>query len=193
MLDLNALKKKIKKDHALALALWKTGNADARIFATMVADPQALDAATVEKWARESNFRALTDYVGGIAGASPDALSLAKQWAKSKDPKLRRTAGGIVVSRLRDGAEVPAPLLRSMLEDIEKRIHAEENWTRYSMMYGLIAIGSYEPSLTADAIAAARRIGKVEFDPGETACKMPDPVPYIHKTVAHLKKRGKAK
>lgn len=191
--DLGALKKKIKTDHKLALDLWKTGNADARILATMVADPKQFDPAMAEKWAQESNFPGLTDYVGCIAGESPDAVSLATRWAKSTDPKLRRTARSIVATRLRDGAEVPRPLLASILADIEKRIHTEENWTRYAMMYGLIAIGSYEPSLTAEAIAAARRIGKVDFDPEETSCKMPDPIPYINKTVAHLKKRGKGK
>ena len=33
------LKKKIKTDHDLALQLWKSGNYDARVLATMIADP----------------------------------------------------------------------------------------------------------------------------------------------------------
>ena len=39
---LGQLKKKIKTDHALAEQLWATGNHDARILATMVADPAQL-------------------------------------------------------------------------------------------------------------------------------------------------------
>jgi len=35
--DLGALAKGHKGDHDLALALWKSGNADARILATMIA------------------------------------------------------------------------------------------------------------------------------------------------------------
>ena len=37
---LGKLKKRIKTDHELALKLWESGNHDARILATMIADPQ---------------------------------------------------------------------------------------------------------------------------------------------------------
>jgi len=40
--NLGALKKKIKVDHALAQELWATGNHDARVLATMIADPAKL-------------------------------------------------------------------------------------------------------------------------------------------------------
>ena len=39
--------------------------------------------------------------------------------------------------------------------------------------------------------AAARRIGTVEVDHGETGCKTPDAEPYIKKTLAHRKKKAK--
>jgi hypothetical protein len=45
----------------------------------------------------------------------------------------------------------------------------------------LISIGVYKPALRKKAIEAARRIGKVEVDHGETNCKTPDAVPYIEK------------
>ena len=50
----------------------------------------------------------------------------------------------------------------------------------------VIAVGSYVKPLTADAIAAARKIGKVTVDMGDTACKVPDAATYIDK----VKKRG---
>ena len=46
------------------------------------------------------------------------------------------------------------------------------------------------------ALAAAKRIGTVEVDHGETGCQTPDAGPYIRKTVAHRKEleaRRKAK
>jgi 3-methyladenine DNA glycosylase AlkD len=49
--DLGKLTKQIKKDHALALQLWQTGNHDARILATMIADPQEMDENTLQSWA----------------------------------------------------------------------------------------------------------------------------------------------
>ena len=43
--ELYALQKQIGVDHPLALALWETGNHDARTLATLVADPSACTAA----------------------------------------------------------------------------------------------------------------------------------------------------
>jgi hypothetical protein len=47
----------------------------------------------------------------------------------------------------------------------------------------LIGIGIAKPALRNKAIAAAKRIGKVEVDHGETNCKTPDAVTYIEKAV----------
>ena len=45
----------------------------------------------------------------------------------------------------------------------------------------LISIGAFKPALRKRAIEAAKRIGKVEVDHGETSCKTPDEAPYIEK------------
>ena len=55
--DLKKLKKEIKTDHALAQQLWATGNHDARILATMIADPTAMKPSDLNTWARDlSNY-----------------------------------------------------------------------------------------------------------------------------------------
>ena len=41
--NIRKLQKKIKTDHSLARELWATGNHDARILATMVADPNIIE------------------------------------------------------------------------------------------------------------------------------------------------------
>jgi hypothetical protein len=54
------------------------------------------------------------------------------------------------------------------------------------MNSALIAIGVYRESLRDAAIQAARRIGIVEVDHGETDCKTPDAENYIRKAVERL-------
>ena len=49
----------------------------------------------------------------------------------------------------------------------------------------LISIGVYKPSCRTEAIDAAKRIGKVEVDHGETSCKTPDASAYIDKSAKH--------
>ena len=55
----------------------------------------------------------------------------------------------------------------------------------------VIAIGTYLPAVTNEAIETARRIGKVEVDHGETSCKTPDAIPYIRKAVEHQRKKAR--
>jgi len=46
--EIGRLQKKIKVDHALALDLWKTGNAEARMLALQIADPQRVTTALAD-------------------------------------------------------------------------------------------------------------------------------------------------
>ena len=50
---LDALAKRIGKNHALALRLWHTGVREARILAGMIDEPALVTAAQMEAWARD--------------------------------------------------------------------------------------------------------------------------------------------
>ena len=191
--DLGALTKAHKGDHDLALALWKSGNADARILATMVADPARFTPELAGAWAREAGFRTLANYVGCLVARAPGGATLGRKWADSSDDLVRTAGYTALMEILKGGGGLTDKECGEYIERIEKEIHGAPNWSRYGMMYALIALGSYKPALTEKAVAAAKRIGKVEFDPGETDCKMPDPVPYIRKTVAHIAKKKSRK
>ena len=60
-------------------------------------------------------------------------------------------------------------------------IHRAPSRVRHAMNLTLIAIGIYKPSVRKKAILAAKVIGKVEVDHGETNCKTPDAATYIEK------------
>ena len=71
-----------------------------------------------------------------------------------------------------------------------RAIHAAPNAEREGMNLAVIAIGCRSPGLRKAAIAAAKRIGKVEVDHGDTACKTPDAAEYIEKSWAHATSKG---
>lgn len=60
-------------------------------------------------------------------------------------------------------------------------------------MGALIAIGGGNDALAAIATAAARRIGPVDVDHGDTCCESPKPVPYIAKIRAHKEAKAARK
>src|SRR5664279_3427440 len=49
--ELRRLAKALGTDHELALALWETGNHEARVLASMVDDPAAVTESQMEAWA----------------------------------------------------------------------------------------------------------------------------------------------
>mgnify|MGYP003597832125 CR=1 FL=1 len=67
---------------------------------------------------------------------------------------------------------------------------------RYAMNSFVIAAGSYVAPLTAAALKAAKAMGPVSVDMGETSCKVPAAADYIRKVEARGalgKKRKSAK
>ncbi|HWI62452.1 MAG TPA: hypothetical protein VNT75_11475, partial [Symbiobacteriaceae bacterium] len=71
-----------------------------------------------------------------------------------------------------------------LLGKIEREIHGAPNRKREAMNNALIAIGIYRKDLSEAAIAAAGRIGPVEIDHGDTACKTPAAAEYIRKALS---------
>jgi len=53
--DMRKLAKEIGRDHKLALDLWKTGIAEARIVAAMIDDPTKLTEEQMEDWVKDIN------------------------------------------------------------------------------------------------------------------------------------------
>jgi hypothetical protein len=180
--EIAKLKKKIKVDHALAMELWKTGNAEARVLSLQVADPERLTRADADRLLEEGAGRFLGCYLSGLLARSPIADETMRAWMKSKDELTREMGYGILGARLKDDeGSVSDADAEKVLATIEKEIHRSPNWARYAMNGALISIGVFKPALRGKAIEAARRIGKVEVDHGETCCKTPDAVPYIEK------------
>ena len=58
------------------LALFATGNADARLLAMQIADPGKLDEKTADAWLKAARW-AMDTYYLGAAGAQPDLAGAA--------------------------------------------------------------------------------------------------------------------
>ena len=180
--EMAKLLKKIKIDHALAMELWKTANAEARVLALQVADPQKLTRAVADGLVKDGPVHFIGCHLTGLLARSPIAEATMRAWMNSADEFPREMGYGILGARLKDDpSSVSDADAEQVLTTIEKEIHRAPNWARYAMNGALISIGVYKPGLRKKAIQAAKRIGKVEVDHGETNCKTPDAVLYIEK------------
>ena len=189
--NLGKLQKKIKIDHDLAEKLWASGNIDAQSLATMIIDPKQAGEDFLDRMVREiSNYNLVDIFVRNLVSKSPHARKKMEQWVKSKDEWIGR-AGWMLLSLLAmQDKDLPDVQLEKFLQTIEKNIHQAKNRTREAMNSALISIGIRNDRMENLAVSAAKRIGPVEVDHGETACKTPDAVTYIQKARARSKKKN---
>ena len=181
---LKPIQKKIKKDYQLAKDLYATGNADAMYLAGLIADDEKMTAADLQTWVRQALSQNISEYtVPWVAAGSPHGFKLALTWIDSPEEYIA-AAGWSTLSNvvaLRPDTELDSKALKSLLERVVKTIHKAGNRVRYNMNKFVIALGSYVPALTPDALAAAKKIGAVSVDMNGTACEVPDPATYIQK------------
>lgn len=177
--DLKTMAKQIKSDHELALALWDTGNCDARSLATMIIDCNRVDEALARKMIAGIEMHMLVDLLGGCIAKGPAAKIVIDKWTVSPEDQIRQCGYATLAAALKEGVDISDETCRRFVEIIDKEIHGSPNRSRHSMNNALIAIGIYKPALRDEAIKAAERIGKVHVDHGDTACKTPDAAAYI--------------
>jgi 3-methyladenine DNA glycosylase AlkD len=178
---LKDLVKKIGVDHELAKELWATGNHDARTLAIKIADPARATAGDLDRWRADFGMGMCGNYVAMLAAEGPHAAAKVREWLAASEPATRATGWKLLghLSNLDERAS--DELFTKSLAQIEKSIHSAPNAEREAMNSALIMLGGRSAALRKSATAAARRIGKVEIDHGDTECKTPDAVSYIEK------------
>lgn len=182
--DLKKLVKTVKKDQALAAALYETGNSDAMYLAGLTVNPKTMTKELLQHWVEKANWYMLAEYtVANVAAESPAALELAREWIQS-DQEMTAACGwstyaGYVAITPDDQLDLDE--VTSLLRQVEQTIDQERNRVRYTMNAFVISVGGYVVPLAAEAKATAERIGKVHVDMGQTACKVPVAADYIRK------------
>jgi 3-methyladenine DNA glycosylase AlkD len=193
--NLYAWQKKLKTNHALAEQLWATGNHDAQVLATLIADPKQLTAKQADDWAKSLDNYPIGEMFARFIANTPLLEAKAKQWHKAKSEWTSAVGWTLVAHLALHPPDVPDAYFAPYLQAIERDIHTNKNRVRHEMNGALIAIGLRNAELEKLALAVAKKIGKVEVDHGATNCKTPDAAEYIAKTQAYRhqkKKRAKA-
>jgi len=172
---LRDLRKRIGIDHALGKALFETGNMDAMTLGLMIMDPDDIASETELTTMLEGlDYYMLVDLlVSELVVFRPERNDLMARWASSDGEYVKRAGYTILnnLARLADGLDDAD--FTAWLERIAGEIHDAPNRARQMMNIAVLSIG-IRPSLHAEALAVARRIGPIEIDHGETSCETYD-------------------
>jgi len=182
--ELKKFQKQIRKDYELSKQLYATGNADAQYLAGLIADPEKMTRTDLKRWAREACWDMIRTWiVSGVAAESPHAVALGTKWIDSRQERIAMigwpTLGGYV--SITPDEEIDLKLFQRLLDRCVKEIHGERNEVKDAMNSFVMSVGCYVVPLKDKALAAARKIGVVEVDHGDTACKTHVAEAYIMK------------
>lgn len=187
---LGELEKEIRIDHDLGLALWDSGNHDARMLAAKVVDAERFTAKLADAWAREAVCYQTAGAVADVVARAPVARSRCDVWRDRKGEWVASAGWGIVARTCEDEDMWSIAELRALLRQIEEEIHDRPNRVRHEMNMAMIAIALRNAALQRLAMSAARRVGPVVVDHGDTGCSTPDACDYIERTVGYRQRRA---
>lgn len=160
---IQALAKKLGKDHALAAELWQTGWYEARLLCAYLDDPAQVSAAQMDAWCREFDSWAIVDTICfALFDKTPHAWRKVAQWVKKCGEFQRRAGFALLASLVVHDKKAPdEPYLRG-LELIRIGAADERNFVKKAVNWSLGCIGKRNLRLNAAALALARELAASE-------------------------------
>lgn len=183
--DMKTIAKSIRRQQALACALYETGLFDAMYLAGMVADGAQLTRDQLDAFAERAAGRPMIyEYtVPWLAVENAHGWELARKWTASSKEHLAaagwQTLSGLVTTVPDEKLDLDE--IGRLLESIPARIAKAPNRAKVSMNSFVIAVGTYVAPLAKQASTVAKRLGDVEVDVGDTACEIPNAASRIAK------------
>lgn len=99
--DIMTLANKIKADHELGLALWQTGNIDARLLAMLIMKPKALSAADLDNMVKSIDFAQVADWFNSYTLKEyPEKETLREEWMDSGNKWAARSGWSLTAGRI---------------------------------------------------------------------------------------------
>lgn len=180
---IRVLAKKIRTDHALALALWDTGNVDAQFLATLLIEPKKLSAEAMDRMVRSITFVRVADWLNAyVVAKHPDKEALREEWMATYDRWAARAAWHLTAERVAknpDGLDLPA-----LLDRIESEMVDAVPEVQWTMNNTLAAIGIHIPKLRKRAIAIGEKLGIYSDYPVSKGCTSPFAPIWINEMVS---------
>jgi len=170
--ELRALAKRLKTQQELALRLWESGDAAARLLAILVCRPKAFTRDELDALLRDARTPKVHDWlVGYVVKKSPHAEELRRAWLADLDPVVASAGWALTSDRVRKN---PAGLdLGGILDVIEAELkHAPER-LQWEMNLCLGHIGIEHPEHRERVVAIGERLEVLKDYPTPPGCTSP--------------------
>ncbi len=156
MRDMQKVSKAIGTDHQLAQQLWKTGWYEARMVATMIADPQQVTPKEMDAWVKDFDNWAICDTVCfKLWDQVPHAWSKVDQWVKSDQEFVKRSAFALLACLSLHRNDTDPKKLRKYLPLVKKAAGDERNFVKKGVSWALRGMANTSAEMREAAIDLA--------------------------------------
>lgn len=161
--DVRALARETGRDHTLALRLWDTGVAEARILAALVADPKRVDEELMERWVADFDSWDVCDQVClNLFDRAAPAWVMVRLWADRDEEFVRRAAFALLACIAWHDRRAPDSVFVEALPLIERAASDPRNYVKKAVSWALRHIGKRNAGLHPVALAFARGLKSSE-------------------------------
>jgi len=161
--EMRRIAKIVKKDHNLALKLWDSKIHEARILATMIAEPVKLTKAQIKKWVSGFDSWDVCDQCCmNLFDKSETAKSLIFTFANNKKEFVKRVAFALMAALAFHDKKEKDQYFLKFFSIIKKASVDERNFVKKAVNWALRQIGKRNKKLNKQAIKLAKEIQKIQ-------------------------------
>ena len=161
--DMRQLAKELGRDHKLALDLWRTGVAEARIVAGMVGDPARLTEEQMEEWVKDIDSWDVCDQVCmNLFEKSQLAWKKILDWSEREEEFVKRTAFSLIACLAWHDKKASDEKFIELLPVIVRTATDERNFVKKAVNWALRNIGKRNTNLNEAAISTAKEIQRLD-------------------------------
>lgn len=156
---IRAAGRRIGRNQAVDEGLWRSGVHEARILATLVADPGVCDAALLERWVADLDSWDLTDqFCLNLVRRTANPYPTALRWCQRPETYVRRAGFALIAGLAVHDKGAPDTRFRDLLPAIDDAADDDRNFVKKAVNWALRQIGKRNAALNAAAIGCAKRL-----------------------------------
>jgi len=161
--NLRRMAKELGQDHKLALELWKTGIAEARLVAAMTGDPEKLTEGQMEDWVKGINSWDVCDQVCmNLFEKAPLAWKKIIDWSEREEEFVKRAAFALIACLAWHDKKAKDEKFIELFPVIIGGATDERNFVKKAVNWALRNIGKRNLNLNKAAINTAGEIQRID-------------------------------
>jgi 3-methyladenine DNA glycosylase AlkD len=156
--DIRAVAKGCGTDQELARTLWRTEIHEARILATLVADPEATSEEDLESWAAHLSSWDVCDFAADLFCRTTAGIAKIPAWTRRSEGYVKRCAFSMIARRAVWAKHASDREFLGYLPLIQRAATDDRNEVMKGVSWALRQIGKRNRALHAAAVEEAERI-----------------------------------